>query len=137
MKSPLNVTIWRPLHDISAPSRREATDSCSCLRVRPRRTRKGTRVPTSPVVDRVQSLSFVGCWLLEWYMWCMSQSVGYGLDQVAGHVQWKQTIFPSRYTFSGASRWPAQKTAYSYNTNHAGHPTWAFQELWTEESCWR
>ena len=32
-------------------------------------------------------------------MWWMSEWVGYGLDQVAGHMQWKQTIFPSRYTF--------------------------------------
>ena len=32
-------------------------------------------------------------------MWWMSEWVGYGLDQVARHMQWTQTIFPSRYTF--------------------------------------
>ena len=30
-----------------------------------------------------------------------------------------------------------KKTAYSYDTNHAGHLTWTFLELWPEESCGR
>ena len=29
----------------------------------------------------------------------------------------------------GASRWPAQRTAYSYNTNHAGYLAWFFRKF--------
>ena len=35
MISSVQVTMWHPLHDISAPRLREAVDECSCLRVRP------------------------------------------------------------------------------------------------------
>ena len=69
-------------------------------------------------------------------MWWMSEWQGYGLDQVAGHMQWKQTIsVPQDIHVIGATRWPAQRTAYSYNTNHAGYLAWAFQELRSDEGC--
>ena len=49
-------------------------------------------------------------------MWWMSEWVEHGLDQVAGHMQWKQTIFPSRYTFDWSFKVACIKNWRSHTT---------------------
>ena len=68
--SSVQVTMWHPLHDISAPRLREAVDECSCLRVRPAPHCERERADLAHSMKiEIKDLNFVGRWLLEWYMW--------------------------------------------------------------------
>ena len=102
MKSPLQVTMTRPLHDFSVPRVRGAMDECRTT-TRSARTR-------SPDVDRDQRPKFVGWWRVE-YGTCGGCLNGWDTDWIKWQDIWNgnKQSFPQDIHLIGASRWPAQK----------------------------